>query len=382
MRIVSIEPTPSPHSMKINLNKELPADEKLNYKLSDDLSNAPDYIKSLFEIDGVKGIYQVIDFIALERNPRVPWEIILPKVRMALGTEEAANEIATTENSQTSVDNFGEVKVFIQMFRGIPMQVKLDDGDAEKRFGLSKIFSEAIMAASDSSPNIVMERAWVEQRPRYGSVDEIGNDVVEELSASYDQARLDALVKQAYAQGENSIEAIAEADQHMTLDILAEPDWKVRYAAMDRLKPTFAHIDILEKALQDEKASIRRLATAYLGMLEEPEVLPYLYIALKDKAVTVRRTAGDCLSDLGFIEAMPEMIASLADENRLVRWRAAMFLYELGDEHAIPALENALNEPEFEVKMQIKMALERIQGGEAAKGSVWHQMTEATKLKK
>lgn len=260
MRIVSIEPTPSPHSMKINLNKELPADEKLNYKLSDDLSNAPDYIKSLFEIDGVKGIYQVIDFIALERNPRVPWEIILPKVRMALGTEEAANEIATTENSQTSVDNFGEVKVFIQMFRGIPMQVKLDDGDAEKRFGLSKIFSEAIMAASDSSPNIVMERAWVEQRPRYGSVDEIGNDVVEELSASYDQARLDALVKQAYAQGENSIEAIAEADQHMTLDILAEPDWKVRYAAMDRLKPTFAHIDILEKALQDEKASIRRLA--------------------------------------------------------------------------------------------------------------------------
>ena len=28
--------------------------------------------------------------------------------------------------------------------------------------------------------------------------------------------------------------------------------------------------------------------------------------------------------------------------------------------------------------MQIKLALERIQGGAEAKGSVWHQMTQAT----
>ena len=42
------------------------------------------------------------------------------------------------------------------------------------------------------------------------------------------------------------------------------------------------------------------LATVYLGMIKETEVLPLLYKALKDKTVTVRRTAGDCLSDLGF----------------------------------------------------------------------------------
>ncbi|CJD75408.1 Uncharacterised protein [Streptococcus pneumoniae] len=49
-----------------------------------------------------------------------------------------------------------------------------------------------------------------------------------------------------------------------------------------------------------------------------------------DRSVSVRRTAGDCLS-------------------------------------------------EFEVAMQARLALERIEGGEEAKGSVWKQMTESRK---
>jgi HEAT repeat protein len=56
-----------------------------------------------------------------------------------------------------------------------------------------------------------------------------------------------------------------------------------------------------------------------------------------------------------------------------------MFLYEAGDERALPALKKAENDPEFEVSMQIKMAIERIEGGEEAKGSVWKQMTESRK---
>src|SRR5699024_8170242 len=115
--------------------------------------------------------------------------------------------------------------------------------------------------------------------------------------------------------------------------------------------------------------------------IEEIEVLPYLYKALKDKAANVRRTAGDCLSDLGFQEAMPEMIETLKDDNRIVRWRAAMFLYEVGDETAIDALEEAKDDPEFEVRLQINMALERIKGGAEAKGSIWHQMTQAVAKK-
>ncbi len=61
------------------------------------------------------------------------------------------------------------------------------------------------------------------------------------------------------------------------------------------------------------------------------------------------------------------MIKSLKDPSKLVRWRAAMFLFELGDESAIPALKAAQDDPEFEVAMQARLALERIEGGEEAK---------------
>ncbi|WP_337017722.1 conserved virulence factor C family protein [Oceanobacillus massiliensis] len=375
MKIVSIEPTPSPHSMKINVNEVLPSGENYNYNEKDNLESAPEYVKRLFAIEGVKNLYRVVDFIALARNPKIPWEELLPKVRAVLGTEEETED-HTAERNQKPEEHFGEVNVLIQMFKGIPMQVKLEDGNEEKRFGLPEMFTQAVVEASPSSPNVIMDRKWVEQHPRYGSMEEIGSEVVEELTASYDSNRLSKLVKQAFT--ENQTESAPAEKKSMSLSTLDQPNWKTRYAALDQLDPSFEDLPLLDKALDDDKASIRRLATAYLGMIEEPEVLPLLYKALGDKAVNVRRTAGDCISDLGFKEAMPEMIKSLTDSSRIVRWRAAMFLYELGDESAIPALEAAAEDPEFEVRMQIKLALERIKGGEEAKGSVWHQMTQAT----
>ena len=56
-----------------------------------------------------------------------------------------------------------------------------------------------------------------------------------------------------------------------------------------------------------------------------------------------------------------------------------MFLYEVGDETALEALKAAEDDPEFEVSLQVKMAIERIEHGEEAKGSVWKQMTESRK---
>lgn len=379
MKIVSIEPTPSPYSMKINLDEQLTDGQTENYKLKDDVSNAPDYVQKLFTVNGVKGLYRVIDFIALERNPRVPWEEILPEVRNVLGSSEE-NSDSLTNGAASSDENFGEVKVFIQKFRYIPMQVKLEEADNEHRFGLPERFMNATMEASVASENMLMERKWVEQSPRYGDVEEIGQEVVDEIEASYDSERIAKLVKLAKSD-ETASDQKSAPRKKVTPDMLDKPNWKDRYAALDRMDPIVDDLPVLDKALDDEKASVRRLATAYLGMIEESEVLPYLYKALQDKAVNVRRTAGDCLSDLGFKDATPEMIKSLTDKSRIVRWRAAMYLYEVGDETAIPALQQALEDPEFEVRMQVKMALARIEGGEEAKGSIWHQMTQATKQK-
>ncbi len=372
MKITSMEPTPSPYSMKINLDEKLPDGKSENYKATDMLEDVPSYVQALFEVKGVKGIYRVVDFIALERDPKVAWEEILPKVQNKLGSVEDLEESFTNQKSSQSTDAFGEIQVFIQMFRFIPMQVKLEEGDIEKRFGLPDRFTEAALKASADS-DMLKERKWVEQSPRYGDIDKIGLEVVEELSASYDQNRLNELLHFVDDASQGSFY------HEVTIDMLDNPDWKARYAALDRMSPSLKDLPVLNKALDDEKASIRRLATAYLGMIEEEEVLPYLYKALKDPAVNVRRTAGDCLSDLGFKQAMPEMIDSLSDKNRLVRWRAAMFLYELGDETAIPALKETLDDPEFEVRMQAKMALARIEEGESAKGSIWQQMSDVTK---
>ncbi|MNF88163.1 hypothetical protein D3C84_706500 [compost metagenome] len=172
-----------------------------------------------------------------------------------------------------------------------------------------------------------------------------------------------------------------EEDSASTEDLAAaaeglrSSDWKLRYAALQKIQPSLTTLPLLVTALQDENTSLRRLATVYLGDIKEPEVLPYLYRALEDDTASVRRTAGDTLSDLGDPAAMPAMAKALKDRNELVRWRAARFLYEVGDRSVLPELHEAADDPEFEVRMQVKIALERIEGGHAAEGSVWQQMT-------
>lgn len=373
MKIQSIEPTPSPNTMKVLLDKELPFGTSYNYKPAQ-AAHAPAIIQQLLQIEGVKGIYHVADFLAIERHAKYDWKPILTKVREVFG--EQVEELQ--DNEPVRNDHFGEVKVYVQMLYGLPMQVKLTDGHEERRVGLPKPFVDAVLEAQKHAGNIVIERKWVEKGVRYGTFEEIGADIVEELSAAYPPERLERLVHM-FKQGEQA-KTQKRTSIQVTEQMLENPDWTKRYAALEQMiEPKETDLPVLAKALKDEKVAIRRLATAYLGMIGGKSVLPYLYEALKDPAVSVRRTAGDCLSDIGDVEAIPVMVEALNDASKLVRWRAAMFLYENGDESVLPALKAAENDPEFEVSMQVKMAIERIEGGEEAKGSVWKQMTESRK---
>ncbi|WP_210365042.1 conserved virulence factor C family protein [Bacillus sp. REN3] len=375
MKILSIEPTPSPNTMKINLDEELPMGKSHNYK-KDAAEGAPYVVVKILEIEGVKGVYHVADFLAVERNSKYDWKAILPEIRKAFG-EDAGKAAAETGNIDK---HFGEVKVLIQVYKGIPMQVKLTDGTEEKRFGLPDLFVQSVAKVQTPEDNIVMVRKWKELGVRYGGLEQVGQDVVEEILAAYPPDRLAELIKFANSpsgeEGQKSAKKkikVSEAD-------LDHPDWRIRYQLLEQMDdPELTDLPMLKKALNDDKASIRRLATVYLGMIEDEAVLPLLYKALKDKTVTVRRTAGDCLSDLGYPEAMEAMMGALKDPSKLVRWRAAMFLYEAGDEKALPALKEAEEDPEFEVSMQVKLAIARIEQGEEARGSVWKQMTEARK---
>jgi hypothetical protein len=379
MKIISIEPTPSPNSMKLNMDESLPAGKRITYT-REDASSAPEYIRRLLKIEGVKSLYHAADFIALDRIAKGDWQFILARAREVFG-EASGTPSSQTVGAATEEAAFGEAKVLLQTFRGIPLQVRVRSGAEEARAAMPERFAQAAMRAGTASPNLIKERKLEElDGVRYGELKDIAGEVIQELDASYDDARLEALVSQAMLETETGSAparpiAAAEQDPRAAAALLRAPDWKTRYAALQRLKPSLTTLPLLVHALQDEKSSIRRLATVYLGDIKEPEVLPYLYRALQDDTPSVRRTAGDTLSDLGDPAAIPAMAKSLGDPNKLVRWRAARFLYEVGDETALPALQAAADDPEFEVRMQVKIALERIEGGHTAEGSVWQQMT-------
>lgn len=373
MKLLSIEPTPSPNVMKLNVDERLPDGVQRVYNKQSG-AQMPELVKQLLAIEGVTSIFHTADFYALERKSQADWQQILTHAREVFGVGAETSMPAWT--NEESGEAWGEAQVYIQMFRGIPMQVKVTMGTEQIRAALPERFGAAAMKAGSASPNVIMERKWVEQDVRYGDLREIGEEVASEVDAAYPPERVEELVQQALQLGVGEAPPQPErVKKVVTLEMLDDPDWQKRYAALDRMEPTAEDLPVLRKALHDEKGSIRRLAVVYLGMVGGDEVFPLLYEALRDPSVSVRRTAGDTLSDLGDPRASEAMCEALKDPNKLVRWRAARFLYEVGDDSALEALRAAQDDPEFEVRLQIQMAVERIERGEAASGTVWQQMT-------
>lgn len=377
MKLISIEPTPSPNSMKLNVDEMLPRGRRLTYT-SSQYEEASEPLGSLLRIDGVRGLFRTADFIALDRKPGADWARILADARTILASEDGGDGVVDGEGIATS---FGEAQVLVQMFRGIPMQVRVRTGDSEVRSALPPQFAEAVGEAAGSS--MIRERKLEEFGVRYGDPEEIASEIVRELEASYTAERLNELVKAAQAMGtSDSGEApIPVRPAPLSLEEVQEQfkseTWQARYAALERYVSAPEGLQLLARAIADDNTSVRRLAVIYLGDIANKEALQLLIRALKDSSASVRRTAGDTLSDLGDKDAIGAMIEALEDKNKLVRWRAARFLYEVGDDTALPALQNAANDPEFEVQLQAKIAMERIQRGEEAAGTIWQQMTAA-----
>lgn len=370
MKIITIEPTPSPNSMKIILDTELPAGTSFNYKKAD-AETAEHPMSELLQVNGVRGIYHVMNFMAIERVGNVPWEAILKDIQNIINDDEQGEH----ETAEEQVDDrFGEVYVHVQTYKDIPLQVKVFDSESEARFGLSERFVKAMEVVHSSEvENYILLRKWADYGIRYGEKDEIGEIVVREIEAAYPDERLQEII--AHVEAGNDEQVIR--GKKVSLEEFQVDSWEKRFQLLDQMPdPDMSDAPLLEAALSDEKMSIRRLGTVYLGMIEDKAVIPYIEKALKDKSWAVRRTAGDCLSDLGFVEFEDAAIDLLKDRNKLVRWRAAMFLFESGTEKALPALKEVENDPEFEVKLQIRMAIARIAEGEEAQGSIWRQMAE------
>jgi len=371
MKIITIEPTPSPNSMKIVVDTELPFGKSYNFT-KDNKDEATGEAAAILAIEGVKGVYHVADFFAVERNAKYAWEGILASIRQVLG-----EDIEEVNNEQVANEFYGEVYVHVQFYKQVPLQVKVFDNQREHRVSCGDRFVEAFNKIIETAvdENYIFQRKWIDYGVRYGELEEIAEAVKQEIDVTYSEGRLAEIIA-TINDSEKTIEK--KAKLKISVEQFKQPEWEKRFQLLDQMAdPELDDLPLLNLAIQDEQMSIRRLATVYLGMIEDVAVVPYLEKALQDKSAAVRRTAGDCMSDLGFVEFEDAMQQALQDKNKLVRWRAAMYLYEVGTEKSLTALKAAEEDKEFEVKLQVKMAIARIEQGEKAKGSVWKQMTES-----
>lgn len=372
MEIVRVEPTPSPNTMKIVLSFKKEDRSSNTYTEVND--HNPEFINRILQLDGIKSVFHVMDFIAVDKHPKENWDTLLKDVTSAISGSDQEGDFAENQVNE----HFGEVKAEVLKFKGIPYQIKLTTQEEEKRKQLPEIYIDSMLKATKDSDNVVFLRKWEDLGVRYGEVEEVLATVQEEILALYPKEKLEALVEEALT---SDITIPEKQFVHVDKETFEqEEDWKVKLRMLnDFPTPTEDDYPLLDVALNDEKPQVRRMAIVLLGMIESKETLPYLYKGIKDKVVSVRRTAGDCLSDLGFKEALPVMIEALEDPQKIVRWRAAMFIFDEGDETALEALKKRQDDPAFDVKLQVQMAIERIENGEAALGSVWKQMANRKK---
>lgn len=79
MKIISIDRTPNPNSMRVVFDTELPSGTSHNYRKNDaETANEP--AASLLKLEGINGIYHVMNFMAIEKDSDVEWEEILTNV--------------------------------------------------------------------------------------------------------------------------------------------------------------------------------------------------------------------------------------------------------------------------------------------------------------
>ena len=251
MKLVSIEPTPNPNSMKLNLDESLPKGVSRTYT-ADDCGGCPDYIDKLLNVPGVKSLFHLADFIAVQRDPHMDWQGILARARRALAGDKEVGTGNAAEPIEAPKATFGEVRVEVQMFRGIPMLLKLSAGNETHRQALPEAFTTAVNRAAPSSPNMLMERTWVDQGVRYGDLHLVAREVVEEIAAAYDDRRLEELVTRAFAAQLET--APPDVPARQVTQLSADPDWRVRYAVLERIGPRREGIPLLVQALRDPQS--------------------------------------------------------------------------------------------------------------------------------
>ena len=391
MRLLSIETTPSPNCIKLNLDEPV-SDKALTLQKGSGSPDAPEWAQQLLGIDAVQSIFVIKDFVTLTRQGNADWQPILAKAADLIGVAENADSKLLTQVAQpvqsteaatgatSSGSSLGQLDVAVQVFRGIPVQVRAIAPDGQQaRAALPERFAQALQRAIQATgADYVAERRWEPYQAPAGAPDPVAQLVADEIDSLLDDPALAQIEAAAIADRPATESTDKAAQQQALIDDLSHPDWKHRLKALQQLEVTPENLAAVVAVLDDEKSTIRRWAAALLGASAlEDAIEPLCSTVQRDPSPIVRRTAGDALSDIGSDRAMGTMTQALTDASKLVRWRAARFLNELGDQTAVEPLHRAAEqESEFDVKVEMMAALERIEAGGNTQMPMWMRLTQ------
>ncbi|KAM3090914.1 virulence factor [Phormidesmis sp. 146-12] len=389
MQLRSIETTPSPNCIKLNL-AEAVSSKAITLQKGAEPIEAPVFAQQLLAIKSVQSVFLFKDFITLTRQGQADWQLILTQAARVIGVAGDADaallaqisppQPSTSEPSTTSLPtaNLGHVEVAVQVFRGIPVQVRAVAGEGQQaRVALPDRFNQALQRVIlTTQANYVAERRWEPYQAPSGSPEAVAQLVADEIISLIDEDELAQLEAVAIANNPYPSDQIDR--QRSLLADLSHANWKTRLKALQQIEVTPEIFSQVSALLKDDQPTIRRWAAALLGTSGMTAAVdPLAQMVLSDPLAIVRRTAGDALSDLGDTRAMATMTQALSDSSKLVRWRAARFLNELGDESAVNALQDAEErEVEFDVRTEMMAALERIRGGGETQIPMWQRITQ------
>ena len=82
MEIINIATTPNPNTMKIYLNIDSGDNKPNTYTKVKE--GQPDFINAVLDVEGVKSIFQAMNFISVDKNSEVDWDTLLPNITKAL----------------------------------------------------------------------------------------------------------------------------------------------------------------------------------------------------------------------------------------------------------------------------------------------------------
>ncbi|PHK49200.1 NifU N-terminal domain-containing protein [Staphylococcus edaphicus] len=82
MEILEVSQTPNPNTMKIVL--QLSGEDYKPNTFTAVKDNQPEFINAVLQIEGIKSIFQALNFISVDKQSDYEWEALLPKVTNAL----------------------------------------------------------------------------------------------------------------------------------------------------------------------------------------------------------------------------------------------------------------------------------------------------------